>query len=45
MDAVYSYDSGNVPVPESAGQNLGLFATRHQSVAVEENHSLYDADQ
>ncbi len=38
MDAVYSFDSGHVTVPDLQDTKLGLFATRHQSVAIEENH-------
>ena len=40
MDAVYSFDSGQVTVPDLQDTKLGLFATRHQSVAIEENHVL-----
>jgi outer membrane receptor protein involved in Fe transport len=38
MDAVYSFDRSQVTVPDLQDTKLGLFATRHQSVAVEENH-------
>ncbi len=38
IDAVYSYDSGQVTVPDLQDTKLGLFATKHQSVAIEETH-------
>jgi outer membrane receptor protein involved in Fe transport len=38
MDAVYSFDRSQVTVPDLQDTKLGLFATRHQSAAVEENH-------
>ena len=38
LDGVYSFDSGSLLVPDLQDTKLGLFSTRHHSVAIEENH-------
>jgi outer membrane receptor protein involved in Fe transport len=38
MDGVYSFDAGSLYVPDLQDSKLGLFSTRHHSVAIEENH-------
>jgi outer membrane receptor protein involved in Fe transport len=38
LDGVYSFDSGSLLVPDLQDTKLGLFSSRHHSVAIEENH-------